>query len=98
MLKKEYPKSKSVCKVAFTLPEVIKAENAHLVGDFNNWDAEKTTMKKVKGGPFSVTLELEKGREYQFRYLVNEGEWFNDTQADKYVPSPFGTENSVVVT
>ena len=98
MLKKEYLKTKPVCKVAFTLPEIINAQNARLVGDFNNWDTDKTTMKKVKGGRFTVTLELEKGREYQFRYLVNETEWYNEPQADKYIPSPFGTENSVVTT
>jgi 1,4-alpha-glucan branching enzyme len=96
MLKKEYPKNKPVCKVAFTLPETIKAENARLVGDFNNWDANKTTMKKVAGGRFTVTLELKKGCEYQFRYLINGSEWYNDPQADKYVASPFGTDNSVV--
>lgn len=98
MLKKEYLKSKSVCKVAFTLPRDIQAQKAQLVGDFNNWDPGKTTMKKVKGGRFTVTVPLDKGREYQFRYLVNGGEWYNDPQADKYAPSPFGVDNSVVTT
>jgi 1,4-alpha-glucan branching enzyme len=97
-LKKEFLKRKSVCKVTFTLPETIRADSAYLVGDFNNWNQVATPMKKMRGGQFSVTLELEKGHEYQFRYLVNGTEWLNAEQADKYVPNAFGGENSVVIT
>jgi 1,4-alpha-glucan branching enzyme len=99
MLKKQPLKSKPVCKVTFTLPEAIKAETAFLVGDFNNWDEKSTPMKMVKkSGQFSITLDLETGREYQFRYLVNGTEWHNDWHADKYVPNPFSGDNSVVTT
>jgi 1,4-alpha-glucan branching enzyme len=99
MLKKQVLKSKPVCKVTFTLPEAIKAESAFLVGDFNNWDEKATPMKLVKkSGQFSVSLDLEQGREYQFRYLVNGTEWHNDWHADKYVPNPFSGDNSVVIT
>lgn len=99
MLKKQFLKSKPVCKVTFTLPEQIKAESAYLVGDFNNWDEKATAMKKAKkNGQFSITLELETGRDYQFRYLVNGTDWHNDWNADKYVPNPFSGDNSVVTT
>lgn len=98
MLKKQVLKSKPICKVTFTLPETIKAESAYLVGDFNSWDEKATPLKKLKNGHFTVTLELEKGREYQFRYLVNSTEWHNDWHADKYVPNPFSGDNSVVAT
>ncbi len=98
MLKKQVLKSKPVTKVTFTLPDSIKAENAFLVGDFNNWDEKATPMKKQKVGTFAITLELEKGREFQFRYLVNGTEWHNDWHADRYVPNPFSGDNSVVTT
>ncbi len=98
MLKKQFLKSKSVCKVTFTLPEAVKAETAYLVGDFNNWDEKATPMKPLKNGHFTVTMELGNGREYQFRYLVNGTEWHNDWHADKYVPNPFSGDNSVVTT
>ena len=55
-------------------------------------------MEKLKDGRFKTTLDLEKDREYQFRYLVNGSEWHNDWEADKYVPNPFSGDNSVVVT
>ncbi len=96
MFTKQYLKSRPACKVTFTLPEAIKAETACLVGDFNDWDTQAMPMKK-SGGQFSLTIELAPGREYQFRYLVNSKEWYNDWNADRYAPNPFGGDNSVVI-
>ena len=98
MLKKQYLKSKPLCKVTFYTPSAIAAESVYLVGDFNNWDEEATPMELMKDGRFRVTLSLETGKEYQFRYLVDKTEWHNDWEADKYVPNPFSGDNSVVVT
>lgn len=95
-LKKTYVKSKNVCKVTFSLPEK-EANEAYIVGDFNAWQEQATPMKKGKGG-FSATLELEPGREYQFRYLLDGSKWANDDAADGYYPTPFhDAENSVIV-
>ena len=99
-MKKQYLKTKPICKVTFRLPkEAAKpAEAVHIVGEFNNWDIYATPMKKLKSGAFTVTLDLDRGREYQFRYLMDETKWENDWQADKYVPTPYeNAENSVVV-
>ena len=99
-IKKEYLKTRKACKVTFRLPK-IAAENAHyvyIVGDFNRWNIYDNPMKKLKNGDFTITLELEPGREYQFRYLIDELKWENDWNADKYVKSPFGdSDNSVVI-
>ncbi|RME72827.1 MAG: glycoside hydrolase [Chloroflexi bacterium] len=97
MLKKRFFKTKPTCQVTFQLPDYIQAEKASVVGDFNNWDAEATRMKKVKQ-VWKATVELEQGREYQFRYLVNGTEWHNDDAADKYVPNNIDGDNSVVST
>jgi 1,4-alpha-glucan branching enzyme len=98
MLKKQFLKTKNICKVTFTTSTEMKAETVHLVGDFNGWDESATEMSKLKDGRFNLTLELEKGKEFQFRYLVNRTEWHNDWEADKYVPNPFSGDNSVVST
>lgn len=99
-LKKKYLKSKPVCKVSFEVPKEAanSAEKICIVGEFNDWDEKATPMKKLKNGKFTATLDLSTGKEYQFRYLVDDSEWENDWQADKYVPTTFGDcENSVVV-
>ena len=98
-LKKQYLKSRPVCKVTFRVPAEA-AENAdsiHLVGDFNDWDESKTPMTQLKNGSFKAVLDLEPDQEYQFRYLINGTEWENDWDADDYVPNPYGDgDNSVV--
>jgi 1,4-alpha-glucan branching enzyme len=98
MLKKQFLKTKAICKVTFSLPEAVPGETVFLVGDFNNWDEAATAMKHQENGSFLATLELDKDREYQFRYLVNGTEWHNDWAADKYLPNPYSGDNSVVVT
>lgn len=98
-LKKQLLKSKPVCKVTFKLSKEAAdgGQSACLVGDFNDWDKSATPMKALKTGGFSVTVDLETGRDYQFRYLVDGARWENDDEADRYEFSPFaGSENSVV--
>ena len=98
-IKKTYFKSKNTCKVNFRLPKevVSEAQTVNLVGEFNNWSTKATPLKRLKNGTFTTDLELEKGHQYQFRYLIDEARWENDTQADSYVPTPFGdSDNSVI--
>jgi len=98
-IKKQYLKTKPVCKVTFRISEEIgkPAATAHLVGEFNNWDFFSTPMKKLKKGAFTATVDLAKGRAYQFRYLLDNRTWQNDGDADRFVPTPFGdSENSVI--
>jgi 1,4-alpha-glucan branching enzyme len=99
-MKKQYLKTKPVCKVTFRLQKEVAqaAKTVNIVGDFNNWDIYATPMKKLKNGVFTATLDLDVDTEYQFRYLIDETKWENDGHADKYVPTPYGNaENSVVV-
>jgi len=48
------------------------------------------------GDVFSLTIELQPGRAYRFRYLLDGERWENDWDADAYVPNAFGTDDSVV--
>ncbi len=100
-LKKQYLKAKPVCKVTFRLEKKAApgADKVNLVGDFNNWDENANPMKKLSNSDFTATLNLESGREFQFRYLIDGKKWENDWNADNYVPSDFpGVDNSVVNT
>jgi 1,4-alpha-glucan branching enzyme len=98
-LKKQFLKSKTTCKVTFTVePEVINGGKAvAILGEFNDWDPTDATMRKLKDGSFTRTLELETGHEYQFRYLVDGEVWINDTEADKYIYSGVAAEQNGVV-
>ena len=97
-ISKTYSKSKPVCKVTFEVSAdtVNGAKSVSLVGDFNEWNP--TALKKQKDGTFKASIELEKGKEFAFRYLVDNQNWINDEAADKYIPSGVSfEENSVVV-
>ena len=96
---KQYLETSSACKVTFRLPKdaAPDAQKVTIVGDFNNWDKEATLMNKLESGDFTVTLELEPGREYKFRYLSDGDRWENAWSPDKYVPNSFGWHDSVVV-
>ena len=99
MIKKTFLKSKPVCKATFTLPKkaVNGAKKVQLLGEFNDWKANKTTeLDKLKNGNFKTTVEVESGKTYQFRYLVDGKEWLNDDQPDALVSNEFGAENCVL--
>ncbi len=97
-IKKKYLKSRPVCKVTFQLPKGNgRVQDAFVVGDFNNWQTDATPLKRQKDGKLAATVELESGREYQFRYFLNGEKWANDDAADGAAPTAYpDTENSVV--
>ena len=97
--KKQYLKTKPVCKVTFKLSkeEAKEADLVRIVGDFNDWDTKAAPMKKLKNGGFTATLDLPKDSQYQFRYLLNDQAWENDWHADQYIPSPVSFEDNSVI-
>jgi len=86
-IKKTFYPEKGVCRVIFTLPESLTdhIKKVALVGDFNDWHPEKHPMKKTQSGKFEFTLELPLGREYQFRYFIDNFRWESDRDADALV-------------
>jgi 1,4-alpha-glucan branching enzyme len=99
MIYKEPLADGETIRVTFELPSSLWAERVYLVGDFNDWDTTRDEMRQSRSnGNWRITLALPKGREYQFRYLVNGRDWHNEWHADKYVANKYGTDNSVVIT
>ncbi len=98
MLTKKFSKTKPVAKVKFTLPaEAAKeAKDVRVIGDFNDWSWENGYKMQLKKTEFVAEVELPAGKEYQFRYLIDNHIWENDWKADDYVPTAFGAHNSVL--
>lgn len=98
--KKQFLKSKPVCKVSFRLDaaDASGANTVQLLGDFNDWDESAEPMTMLKSNDFTTTLELETGKEYQFRYYIDGSVWKNDPQSDSFVANSFGEENGVIST
>ncbi|MCP3940481.1 MAG: glycoside hydrolase [Desulfobacteraceae bacterium] len=98
-IRKQYLKTRPICKTTFRLSkqESRDAKHIFIVGEFNDWNKIATPMKSLKNGDFIVTLDLETGRQYQFRYYFDQIAWGNDPEADNYSYSSYGDcENSIV--
>ena len=94
-IKKQFLKSKPVCKVTFTVP-TEGAKKVAVVGSFNEWSEKATPLKKLKNGSFKGTVDLASDNSYEFRYLVD-GAFVNEQEADAYAWNDYaGAENSVL--
>lgn len=82
--------------VTFDLPAAVEADEIVLCGDFNNWSTTATPLKRAKSGVWRVTVPLQAGHSYRYRYLLDGMHWENDWSADGYVRNPFGTDDSLV--
>jgi 1,4-alpha-glucan branching enzyme len=95
-MKKTYSKTGTTCRVTFEVPSEVEAELVALCGDFNNWDSASHLLKQRKDGRFTLTVSLEAGQSYRYRYLLDGEQWENDWNADAYQPNEFGTEDSIL--
>ena len=97
MLKKEPVRGDGRIRVTFTLPSTTNADRVSVVGEFNDWDATATAMNRRRTDEdWTATLELDGGRRYRFRYLLDGKQWFNDWYADDFEDNPSGSVDSVV--
>lgn len=99
MIKKEINPAADTMLVTFEYAAAVRARTVHLVGDFNGWSETATPMTLDKRrGLWTHQIDLERGRDFQFRYLVDGTTWHNDWHADDYVPNIYDSDNSVVST
>jgi 1,4-alpha-glucan branching enzyme len=94
-IKKQFIKTKPICKVTFSV-EAKEANTASVVGDFNNWNPAEGELSKLKNGTFKGVFELPKNASYEFKYVVD-GDFINDPEADAFKWNDFaGAENGVL--
>ena len=94
MIKSRAAKGKA--RVTFTVDPQVGAQTAALCGEWNDWSAGADVMRRDAEGGFSLTVDLDAGRAYRFRYLLDDQRWENDWAADAYLPNSFGGDDSVV--
>jgi 1,4-alpha-glucan branching enzyme len=97
MIKKSADKNGKV-KVTFSLPYTEGQAAVAVVGDFNAWNGATHRLAKRNNGTCSVSVLLDEGQRYRFRYYGEDGRWFNDEAADAYEASEHNSENSVLLT
>jgi hypothetical protein len=80
------------CQTEFKF-HASEAKCVTVAGDFNEWDAKRTPLKR-EGDTWKATLDLTHGR-YEYRFVVD-GNWVSDPDARESVGNPFGSSNSVL--
>ena len=96
MPKKTLNRNGKNCRVTFSMPAEVRANEVYLCGEFNDWNQTSHPLKRRKDDSYSTTLTLETGRRYRYRFLLDGERWENDWEADGYAPNAFGIEDSVL--
>jgi hypothetical protein len=85
----------SMCEITFRYAG-SDAGRVVVAGDFNMWSEHAHPMQRTDGG-FEITVPLERGRRYRYRFLVND-RWEDDPSAGEYEPNDFGDRNAICST
>jgi len=96
MPKKMYTKTGNSCRVHFELPAGVDAKKVALCGDFNEWNPKTHSMKKKKDDSFYLDVYLPSGRDYRYKFFVDDKRWENDWEAEKYLPNDQGSDDSCI--
>jgi 1,4-alpha-glucan branching enzyme len=94
MLRRRNVKNSDKVKISFALPEDHPhAANAYVAGTFNDWDHKADRLIRRNNQTYSAVVTLDKGERYAYRYVSEDGEWFNVDDADEYED-----ENGILLT
>ena len=90
-IKKRIQRQRKSVTFTFNAPQ---AKNVMLAGDFNNWNATATSLKKNNTNKWEKNLTLKSGR-YEYKFIVD-GDWISDPNNNNKIINAFGTENSII--
>jgi hypothetical protein len=82
-----------LAQATFTLPGFAEAQQACVVGSFNNWRVGEDQLRRGPLG-WAATLDLEPGT-YTYKFWVD-GQWMTDPQNTETEITPDGYTNSVI--
>uniref|UniRef100_A0A540VEV1 Isoamylase n=2 Tax=Litorilinea aerophila TaxID=1204385 RepID=A0A540VEV1_9CHLR len=98
MIKREPVKNSDQVKVTFVVPHDPAQGAIYVVGDFNDWDTTANRLIRRSNNTRSVALRLPTGQRFAFRYYSEDGQWFNEPDADATEPNEYGSVNSILLT
>jgi len=70
-------------KITFSLPNDQLNGTVSVVGDFNDWRPGEHVLAKRANGTRSVAITVPAGTSFRFRYLGENGHWFDDDEAPR---------------
>ncbi|MFT7677028.1 MAG: cyclomaltodextrinase [Planctomycetota bacterium] len=82
-------------RVTFCLPSSTSADEIHLVGGFNGWDAHGTAFRRESDGQWRVSVNLGSGV-HAYKFVYDGARWERDTSNGDHQPDGLGGENSML--
>jgi hypothetical protein len=85
-------------QVTFIVEPIRRGSGQRLavVGEFNEWDPTRHPLVPGGDGRWRAGVVLDAGRRYEFRYLSDTGQWFDEPDADDWADNGAGQHNSIV--
>lgn len=84
MIKTTRPDRNQVVRITFVLPAGQPPGAVSVVGDFNDWNPFAHPLRRRGNGTRSAAVRVPAGSMVRFRYLAENGLWFDDeTAADR---------------
>jgi 1,4-alpha-glucan branching enzyme len=69
-------------KLTFTLPPDEPTGEVSVVGTFNDWAPGMHRLVRRANGTRSTSVTVQPGQTLRFRYLGQDGHWFDEPDAD----------------
>src|SRR5512138_288335 len=82
-------------RVTFAMPATEGCGRLYLVGKFGEWNESVYCMECDPDGTWSLTLELDPGHVYEYRFRTIDGKWLNDA-TPLPVPAPFQSQGAFI--
>ena len=73
-----------------------QARSVHLVGDFNDWNADATPLRGSRRGAWETTLNLPPGH-YTYSFVMDGTTWLGASGAPRAAADDFGRPSSVLL-
>lgn len=72
----------STPRLTFAIPADAASGNVSVVGDFNDWTPGTHVLRRRSNGTLSAAVPVRPGSTLRFRYLGENGHWFDEPDAD----------------
>lgn len=68
-----------------------------LAGDFNNWDATNSLLKRDESGFWLADIETPESGKYHYKFVIDGQRWIEDPNNGLKAPDNYGGLNSVLI-
>lgn len=83
VLKKSRSAASATTTLTFFLPTAALDGAVSVVGTFNGWTPGVHPLRRRSNGTASASVTVPAGQTVRFRYLGEQGRWFDDADADE---------------